>query len=199
MLPRKYVLNFLKSSHERLLNCNLLAPIRAIISVGVLSIRHFNGLGKILCQCIRIFRWSWRKGRSRWPPELVELVWHISLTSIVWLTLFVIVRYFLVMSNVLEVWPKGVRWQVWGVGGRHWRRVLTYRAASCDFRSNFNCDTISCPNIVAALLSLCHINFTLSHHYLIVSITQQAAASDIGWHYFKNSVSFKHAFLPKNL
>jgi len=56
------------------------------------------------------------------------------------------------MSNVLEVWPKGVRWQVWGAGGRRWRLVLTYLAASCNFRSNFNCDNVNmydarCSNI----------------------------------------------------
>ena len=53
-----------------------------------------------------------------------------------WLTL-VIVRYFLAMSSVLKVWPKGVRWQAWGAGGRCWRRVLTYRKASGNLCSNF--------------------------------------------------------------
>ena len=61
---------------------------------------------------------------------------------IVWLMLFVIVRYFLVMSNVLEVWPKGVRWQVWGAGGRHCWHVLTYRTASGNLCSNINCDNV---------------------------------------------------------
>ena len=59
--------------------------------------------------------------------------------SITWLT-FVIVRYFLATSSVLEVWPKGVRWQTWGTGGRCWRHVLTYRTTSCNFCSNFNFD-----------------------------------------------------------
>ena len=59
--------------------------------------------------------------------------------SITWLTL-VIVRYFLATSSVLKVSPKGVRWQAWGAGGRRWRRVLTYRTASCNICSNFNCD-----------------------------------------------------------
>ena len=73
--------------------------------------------------------------------ELVELVWYISIdTSIAQLTLFRIIRCFLVMSSVLEVWPKGVRWQAWGAGRRRWRCVLTYRTANCNFHSNFNCE-----------------------------------------------------------
>ena len=63
--------------------------------------------------------------------------------SIAWLTLFVTVRYFLAMSNVLKVWPKGVHWQVWGAGGRHWWCVLIYRAASCNFCSTFNLDNVN--------------------------------------------------------
>jgi len=143
MLPPRYIFNSLTFSHNCLLNYNLPAAICAIICIGVLSIWHFNGFRKILCQCIRIFRWSARKGRSRWPPELVELVRHIIDIYIVPLTLFVIVRYFPVMSNVLKVWLKGVRWQVWGAGGRRCGLVLTYRAASCNFCSNFNCDNVN--------------------------------------------------------
>ena len=58
----------LEPGNDCSLNCNLPASIRSIICVGVLSIRHFNGLWKILCHCIGIFRRSGRKGRSRWPP-----------------------------------------------------------------------------------------------------------------------------------
>ena len=57
--------------------------------------------------------------------------------------LFVVVMYFLVMSNVVGVWWKGVRWQVWGPSCRHWHAVLTYLGASWNLYSNFNCDKVN--------------------------------------------------------
>ena len=72
----------LKHYHDCSLSCNLLASICSIICISVLSIQHFNGLWKFLCHCIGVFRGSGRKGWSRWPPKLVELVRHIPLIYI---------------------------------------------------------------------------------------------------------------------